>query len=414
MSDIASESAPNLFSGRIVTILLVIALVSFGAVLVLSGWAPELRDRNRAGPHPFSTSAIGYNGFAQYLEALDYPVEISRQPRLIETRDWGLMVLTPNVYTPDEQIEKLNHTGTTLFVLPKWTGTTDPVNPQRQSDTRFADAPAVNDLLAQLVGDAGSDTEIARVAPPTRVNAPFGSVAVKPDVKLQVIRSDTIVPIIANGDDILLGLVPDTATYILADPDMINSFGLTRRENALFAVQMVDHLRTDVTEPIYLDATVHGFAISENLLQMMFDVPFVGATLAALASALMLGWAGLVRFGPPIREARAIALGKAALADNSAGLFSMARRETEMAPGYLALIRRRMLRELGINKSMREADATALLDRLGPESVSGNLYSQMEGGLRIPAANREDLMTKARNLFRWRRDILRRSTHERQ
>ena len=37
------------FSTRVVVILLAVAIFSFGAIMVLAGWAPELRDRNVAG-----------------------------------------------------------------------------------------------------------------------------------------------------------------------------------------------------------------------------------------------------------------------------------------------------------------------------------------------------------------------------
>jgi hypothetical protein len=193
---------------------------------------------------------------------------------------------------------------------------------------------------------------------------------------------------------------------------MINTFGLAERENARFAMQLINFMRYDADEPIVFDATLHGFTRSENLLQMMFDAPFLGVTLIALTAALLLGWAASIRFGPPSREGRAIALGKQALANNSAGLVTMARRETRMAPGYLTLIRRRVAREIGAPRTLTEAQLSELFDRLGPEETSGKTFSQIEAGLRAPAASREDLMHKARDLWRWRRDILRRSMND--
>ena len=201
--------------------------------------------------------------------------------------------------------------------------------------------------------------------------------------------------------------------YVLSDPDMINTFGLSDIENARFATQMMDFLRYDKNEPIIFDATLHGFVRSENLLQMIFDIPFLGATLTALASAILLGWAALVRFGPPVREGRAIAFGKQALADNSAGLITMARRETRMAPGYLHTIRRRAARDVGAPKTLTEAQLTALFDRLGPEEDSGKRFTELASGLNAPATSREDLMTRARDLFRWRKGIIGRSMNER-
>jgi hypothetical protein len=375
----------------------------------LAGWAPELRSRDHAGDHPYSTSALGFNGIVQLLEDQAYPVEVSRLEHRLESRDWGMMIITLSPWGMASQLEDITLQPTTLIVLPKWSGATDPLNPKRQRDTRFMEASSLNDLLGELKIDG----EIGRIDVPRTTETMFGEMALKPDLKMQVIRSDVLVPIVETDDGILLGKFEDRDVYVLADPDMMNTFGLAERENARFAVQLMDWLRYDPAEPIIFDATLHGFVRSENLLQMMFDIPFVGATLAALASALLLGWAALVRFGPTVREGRVIALGKQALADNSAGLFTMARRETQMAPGYLAMMRRRVAREIAAPKTMTEVQLSDLFDRLGPEEQSGKRFSQMEAGLRTASASREDLMNKARELYRWRRDILRRSTHER-
>lgn len=406
MSDNTGNSP---FTARTMAVLLTIAIVSFGAVMVLAGWAPELRDRNHAGGHPFSTSALGFNGFVQLLEDQDYPVEVSRLEHRLERRDWGLMVVTLSTWGMGDKLQDITLQPTTLIVLPKWTGQTDPFNARRQRDTRFAAARRLNDLL----GDLDIDGEIGRIDVPGRTYTPFGRMALKPDLKMQVIRSDSLEPVAWTDDGILLGKLDDRDIYVLADPDMLNTFGLAERENARFAVQLMDWLRYDAEEPIIFDATLHGFVRSESLLQMMFDIPFVGATLAAFAAAFLLGWAALVRFGPTARETRVIALGKQALVDNSAGLFTMSRRETHLAPGYLTMMRRRVAREIAAPKTITEAQLSALFDRLGPEEQSGKTFSQIERGLRTASASREELMTRARELYRWRRDILRRSTHER-
>ena len=406
MSDKTGNSP---FAARTVAVLLTIAIVSFGAVIVLAGWAPELRDRNHAGDHPFSTSALGFNGIVQLLDDQGYPVDVSRLEHRLEGRDWGLMVVTLSPWSMGSKLQDITLQPTTLIVLPKWIGQTDPFNARRQRDTRFMQARSLNDLL----DDLNIDGEIGRIDVPDRTDTPFGDMALRPDLKMQVIRSESLVSIAGTDDGILLGKLDDRDIYVLADPDMLNTFGLAERENARFAVQLMDWLRYDEAEPIIFDATLHGFIRSENLLQMMFDIPFVGATLAALAAAFLLGWAALVRFGPTARETRVIALGKQALVDNSAGLFTMARRETRLAPGYLTMMRRRVAREIAAPKTMTEAQLSALFDRLGPEEQSGKTFSQIERGLRTASASREELMTKARELYRWRRDILRRSTHER-
>ncbi len=409
MSETSNTGSSSPFSMKAIGLMLVIAILSFGAVIVLLGWSPELKDKNKAGDHPFSTSAIGYNGFVQLLESLDYPVEISRLERNLSTRDWGLMVVTTSPYGMRRKLKDMDFAETTLIVLPKWTGRTDWSKPKRQIDTKFVRARQINDLLSDIEIDA----ELGRVTAPKILDSPFGKVSPKPDMVMQVLQSETLEPIIEAEGGALLAKVPGEEVYILADPDMMNTFGLATLENAEFSIGLIDWLRYDSDEPIFLDATLHGFARSANLLQMAFDIPFVGATIAALASAFLLGWAAMIRFGPPAREERVIALGKQALADNSAGLVSMARREVQMAPGYLSLIRKRVAKEISAPRSLSDEQLTALFDRLGPETVSGKTYSQMEAGLKAPAADRADLMNKARELYRWRQDIIGRSTNER-
>ena len=402
-----TQASVSPFAIRTVAILIAVAVFSFGAIMVLAGWAPELRDRDRAGDHPYSTSAIGYNGFVQLLEAQGYPVEVSRFKSNLDGH-YGLMVLTLSPRGMHKALEDYDLQEDTLIVLPKWSGMTDWSNPARQKDTDLATEGAIESLLESL----GIEATVTRTDVPARVSTPFGSMALKPDLKLQLLQSDELDPIVTTGDGALLSQVPGREVYILSDPDMINTFGLAERENARFAMLMLNSMRYDAEEPIIFDATLHGFTRSENLLQMMFDIPFLGVTLVAFAAAILLGWAAAIRFGPPARETRAIALGKQALADNSAGLVSMARRETRMAPGYLSLIRRRLARQIGAPRNLTEAQLSELFDRLGPEETSGKTFSQIQAGLKAPAASREDLMHKARDLWRWRRDILRRSMND--
>ena len=402
----ASESP---FSARAVAIMVAIAVISFGGVLVLAGWAPELRQRDQAGDHPYSTSALGYNGFVRLMEAQGYPVSVSRLERNLETRDWGLMILTLPAFGNFDALEDTAFQLPALAVLPKWYGRPDQLNPSRPADTRFIDARDLNDRIRSIYPDA----EILRVSIPAEMDGDFDAGAVKPDVRLQLIRSDALENVVGTDDGALVAYDPDSGLYILSDPDMINTFGLARVENAIFATNLVNYMRTSDGEPILMDATLHGFSRSENLLKMLFSVPYIGATLIALASALLLGWAAIVRFGPPAREARAIALGKQALADNSAGLVTMARRETRMAPGYVSLIRRRLARALGLPKTLTESQLTEIYDRMGPTEAYGRSFSELEIAIKALATNREDLLQSARELHQWRKEIIRRTMHER-
>ncbi|MDP3458711.1 MAG: hypothetical protein Q8S09_05490, partial [Hyphomonas sp.] len=232
----AQSSSP--FSARVVAILIAVAAISFGAVLVMAGWAPELRDRNRAGDHPYSTSAIGYNGFVRLLESAGYPVSVSRLEGDLESRDWGLMIVTLPAYGGISALQDRSLQPTTLVVLPKWLGRTDPLNAARQADTRFIEARDLNDELAVLYPGA----EILRIPVPTAIEAPFGEASLKPDVRLQLIKTPSLEAVIEVNDGALLAYDESRSLYILSDPDLINTFGLARAENARFAVQLVDFL----------------------------------------------------------------------------------------------------------------------------------------------------------------------------
>ena len=404
-----SSTSESPFSARTVAILVAIAVISFGGVMVLAGWAPELRQRDQAGDHPYSTSALGYNGFVRLMEAQGIPISVSRLERSLETRDWGLMILTLPAYGDLDILEETSFQLPALVVLPKWYGRTDGLNRARQADTRFLEARDLNDRVRMLYPDA----EMQRVSVLEALEGDFDPGAVKPDVRMQLIQSERLETVIGTDDGALVAYDPVRGIYILSDPDMINTFGLARVENAIFATRLVNYLRTSEAEPVLMDATLHGFARSENLLKMLFSVPYIGATLVALASALLLGWAALIRFGPPARETRAIALGKQALADNSAGLVTMARRETRMAPGYVSLIRRRLARALGLPRTLPDSQLTDIFDRMVPAESGGKSFSELETALRGQASNREDLVHKARDLHQWRKAMIRRTMHER-
>ena len=63
-------------------------------------------------------------------------------------------------------------------------------------------------------------------------------------------------------------------------------------------------------------------------------------TSARAALAAFAGWQTVIQFGPTLQGGRVVALGKRALADNTAGLVRMAKREHHMASPYALLVER--------------------------------------------------------------------------
>ena len=407
-SETSSGGGDNPFSGAVLAAILAVAGVSFLIVIVLLAWSPELQSRDRAGLHPYSTSALGYQGLVRLLEMRQVPVSVSRSPRrLVDDYD-TLKIVTLTPYGMGRALDDVADelVGPALVVLPKWTGSRDAAKPQWQRKVSLLGPQEVVRAIRPFDGDA----KVWRLRSPASVRAPFGKFTPDFGEDMQVLRADSLVSVVSVPGGDLLAQVPGRDIFILSDPDLVNTSGLADSGNAEMALALVNHLRSSTwaaDTPVILDATLHGFERSENVLQLVFDIPFIGATLVALAAFLMIGWSGLARFGSPLREERAFALGKRALTDNTAALVSMGRRETNLAPGYLALVRRATAKAVGAPKSLSEAELSDLFDRLGQGENREHVedFSTIEAGLKQPAASRQDLMDKARRLWRWQREI---------
>ena len=397
-----SERLPSTaspFTARTAIILMVVALLSLGAVLTLMAWSPDLASRDRAGPTPYSRSAVGYAGLINMLEDTGHPVNVSRRRDSMEYGGSRLLVVTLPLSGPEVNVRDIS--GPAIIILPKWDYLTNPAKRSWELNTTIADANYV-EAAASVFDESIS---ISRAQNPGRLETPFGVVEPDFEDQMQVLQSDTLEPVVETGEGMLLARIPDEEIYIVADPDLLNNFGLARLENARAGLGMIGLVTRSRDQTIIFDATLHGFERSTNLMKILLSVPWIGATLVALAAMALIIWAAAVRFGAPERETRAIAAGKRALADNSAGLIAMARRERRMAPGYLALSRRALVRELGLPKTLSEAETTALLQRMGEQAGLETGYSSLNEGLAAPAGSRDDLRHKARALWRWRREM---------
>ena len=394
----------NPFSPRVILLGILISVMSFGAVLTLLAWAPELSDRERADSTAFSRAATGYNGLVQLLEQTETPVSISRFESNLTS--WShLLVLTPpagDMPKADTLFEDQLVAQPVLIILPKWYGHVDARNTRWQSDLDLISTTTI----ARLLKTIDEDASIERLVSPASVNTPYGRFRPHFEDRMQVIESDYLVPVISGPTGILLGKMPNQDIFILADPDLANTFNLDRPDNARLMLTILNDLRQDTSLPIVFDTTLNGFARSASLLKILLDVPFVGATLVLLMAAGLLLWSAFTRFGAPVREAQIFALGKEALADNTAGLISMTGRERKLAPDYLALSRKAALKSLGITRNLDEAQINALLDRIDKDDDSVEGWSTLRAALGKPAQSRDDLLQKARRIYRWRKERL--------
>src|SRR5262249_45057393 len=133
-------------------------------------------------------------------------------------------------------------------------------------------------------------------------------------------------------------------------PDLVNNLALRDTDVTRFAIAVVAHYRQD-DNPIQFDITLNGFHRSPDLLRTVFTPPFLGAALCALLAAAFMAYHGFTRFGPARRSGRAIAFGKQALADNTAGVIKLMHREARMAPRYAQAMLNAVIAALGMERA---------------------------------------------------------------
>lgn len=165
-----------------------------------------------------------------------------------------------------------------------------------------------------------------------------------------------------------------TDTYILSDPDLLNTLGLATPEGAAAALALIGALAQD--RAVFFDLAGAGFGRTQNLLTLAIEPPFTAATLTVLLAGALLAWAATARFGPPRPEPVGLGLGKAALADQAATLLKASGRDVTLGPRYAALTRRRLARLLG-DEAMPDAAlartaARAGLGDLAPASAAAH------------------------------------------
>jgi hypothetical protein len=193
--------------------------------------------------------------------------------------------------------------------------------------------------------------------------------------------------------------------YILSDPDLLNTHGVADYETARAAAALIDMI-SDGDGPIIFDATLNGFARSRNPLKLVLEPPFLAVTLCLIAAALLAGWHAMARFGPPAFQARTFDYGKKALADNSAALIRLGRREHEMGESYARLTRELAARAVGAPRTMPDEELSAHLDRIARQAKAEKSLAALLEEARL-AANSARLLSAARALYLWRRGVVR-------
>jgi hypothetical protein len=165
---------------------------------------------------------------------------------------------------------------------------------------------------------------------------------------------------------------------IVAEPDLMNNYGMADRDRAQLAQAIIRAALEDYDMPVVFDLTLAGLGRGENLLTLAFAPPFLAATLALLLAALVVAWRAFRRFGPPVAEAPALAMGKRQLARNGAALVERARRLHLLGPPYAALVTARVAEALGIREADPQAREAAIARVLAARGIADDYAVRSE------------------------------------
>jgi len=431
----ASRATGSAFSPLTMIVLVLIAVVAMAGLGVLSAYAPELKSGDDGGAHPLSRSSVGYAGIVRLLEATGVPVTLSRG-RLTRNAADSLLITTPPLGVNADQVQdrvgdSAPHAkndlpvitrggggiveltgGPTLIVLPKWN--TLPEAHDHGWVSTLGPAPehgVLNVLPERFRGRIGLTR--AKAAGFVQLTRPSGQRIGRPVriERLQTLsgpdmRPPAWTPVLTDGvGNVIVARKPDAWIYVLSDPDLLNTQGLKSLAGAQTAVAMLDLLRAE-DSPVIFDLTLHGFQRTRSLLRLMLEPPLLGVTLLLAALAAFAGFQAVVRFGPAREADRTVALGKRALADNTAALVRLAKREHRLASPYALLVRAAVARAIGAPRTLSEAELDAFLDRVGVMTGVTVRYSALADSARA-AKTPNDLMKVAQDLRRWKQELTR-------
>lgn len=420
MTDAANAHAAPRFSPRTILILVLVGIFSLAGLSVLSAYAPDLRKGDNGASHALSRSAVGFAAAARLLDATGREVVLSRLP--LGEVDGALLVLTPGPQHDAAAVAAVAYDGSRLVILPKWIGGAHRTRPGWIDRAQLLPAPMTARAVPHKTAD-GDDAEdsrkarseaspikvVRRTAPArVRLYRPDGTaVGVTGEIRsLQTVSGPDLVPVVVDERGAAVVAMDDgTGAYVLADPDLLNTQGLKSPDTAAAGLAILPIVWAGAG-PVVFDLTLHGFGKPHSVLRQMLEPPLLGATLALLLAAGLVAWQAFVRFGPQRRQARAFALGKRALADNTAGLVRLARREHRMAEPYARLVRASVARALAAPRDLNEAELDALLDRLGRQAGTHQSWTALAAEARA-AHNPADLLRIARSLHRWKLEMTR-------
>lgn len=400
-----TESNP--FNPRVVYGLIAVGIAAFAALVLLIAYGAPLRQAETVRAPMLSPSAVGFKGLAELVGRFHQTYTISN-PNDLDYEDLLVIAVDEGTRPADlARVREQRASRATLLILPKWVT----ARHHRRHDWVRLIAPGAGDAVARRLG---LDVRLRIAGNPRGSQAAAGAgilegmtMPVPPFP--QVIDGPNLTPLVTlPGGGTLVAQIGERPLYVVADPDLLNNHGLRDPEVARAALALIDGLNATDARSVnfgtFTDSAEAPAPQPPSLIRLAVEPPFLAMTLALLAAALLAGLHGAARFGRPRPEERAIALGKAALVENSAGLIRLARREARLGAAYAEIVRQDAARAVGAPPSLTGAALDAYLDRLSrPDEPK---FTALATRI-VWAGDRHELVAAARALFSWKKDIIR-------
>jgi hypothetical protein len=401
----AASQAQQPFSVRLVAGLVAAGLAAFAALVLLLAYGNRIAPVRGEGAPALSVGATGYKGLITLVGHFRQTAMVNR-PADLETGNLLVVALTPQNRPADvARLLELRRGRATLLILPKWLTRPDP---SHRGWVR-AIGPMAGAAGAEMIGAKAAIMVRPEAVSPDRFASGediLDGIEVPVPGNVQTISGEIAPLLTVPNGDILVARLGDQPHYVAADPDLFNNHGLKDPARARAALALIDALNPAGAGGIVFDLSVNGLASddSPSLLRTALEPPFLAMTLALLFAALLAGLHGAFRFGQARRGERAIAFGKAALVENSAGLIRLARREARLGGAYAEIVRQDAARIAAAPPALQGGALDAYLDRLtrGDTPPFSSLASRLAA-----ARDRHELVAAARALFSWKKDIIR-------
>lgn len=400
--------SPRLLTGWIAAAVIVFAL-SLYFMLGGQGNKPGV---DAVGPSTFSRSAIGYAGLAELLQRLGVTVVKSQYDAPAKLGPGGVLVIAepPLTVAAGMTAGASLEAPTVLLILPKWQGRASDSHRGWVGSAELKSLFEANWAL-RLVVQKGEVVRLPEVAS-WSTNALNRIPA--PATPVQLIHSDRLRPIVASDDGILVGELIDKKRrfWVLADPDVMANHGLARDGNAEFAVALINALRHRGGGKVVFDETIHGYvARPSNPFRLLFEFPFVFATVQGVLAVLLLLWATIGRFGAPEAAPPALLAGKQGLIHNAARLLAFAGYQKTIVRRYVLATIRDAARHLHAPRGLSDQDLVDWLDRVGQARAvtvdCAALYREVEAmGEGRGGGDAARLSPVARAIHQWKREII--------